>query len=60
MSGISGITFDDVKDAVRAYGVKGEADVTAVAQRAWDALFDDEDTDLGSAVADAEKEYFDD
>lgn len=57
---MSGITFEDVKAAVRAYGVKAEADVTAVAQRAWDAIFDDEDQDLDGAVADAEKEYFED
>lgn len=28
---MSGVTFEDVKAAVRAYGVKGENDVTAVA-----------------------------
>lgn len=51
------VTFEDVKAAVRAYGVKNEDDVTAVAQRAWDAVLDDEDLDLDGAVADAEKEY---
>lgn len=29
-------------------------------QRAWDAMFDDEDLGLDGAIADAEKDYYED